>query len=151
MRAAPTLLVPAQDTLQERVKGQTAQAGVGIQGAMAASLFILRPWPCQSASEGRGYAGSQPCWCPHTCPPSPASLGSLLSRRQELSGLPQSCTCPQASGRWGSGTPPCSPDPGTAWSQQQSVFMRGTPVLVVCHPASQRSNHPDVIHNLPIL
>lgn len=44
-----------------------------------------------------------------------------------------------------------SPGQGTAWLQQQKVFRRGTPVLVVHHPAKQRSNHPDVIHNLSIL
>lgn len=77
MRAVPTLLISAQDTLQEGIKGQMAQVEVCVKGATAVSLFILRllrPWPCQSDAGGRGYAGSQPCWYPHTCPPSPASL-----------------------------------------------------------------------------
>lgn len=59
------------------------------------SLFILRPMgplPCQSDAGGWGCVAVQPGWCPQTCPPSPTSLGSLLSRRQELSGLFQGCT-----------------------------------------------------------
>lgn len=38
MRAVPTLLAPAQGTLQERAKGQMVQVEVSVQGATA-SLF----------------------------------------------------------------------------------------------------------------
>lgn len=36
-------------------------------------------------------------------------------------------------------------------SRQQSVFVWEAVVLVVHHPAKQRSNYPEVVHNLPIL
>lgn len=62
---------------------------------------------------------------------------------------------PAPSGFWMAGELGSCPDsptrPGYCLVPAASIFMREARVLVVRHPAKQRSNNPEVVYNLPIL
>lgn len=121
---------------------------------MTVSLFILRsmgPLPCQSNAGGQSHVNKAALLVPMYLSSLSKQSGPHLSRRQEPSGLCQGCTLRLLDGgEWGPALTPCLGQ-GNAWLQQQSVFVWEVVVLVVHHPAKQRSNYPEVIHNLPIL
>lgn len=121
---------------------------------MMVSLFILRsmgPLPCQSDAGGQSHVNKAALLVPMYLPSRSKQSGPHLSRRLEPSGLCQGCTLRVLDGgEWGPALTP-RPGQGNAWSRQQLVFVWEAMVLVVHHPAKQRSNYPEVVHNLPIL
>lgn len=97
------------------------------------------------------------CLCPHL-PSNTASWDLHLSWRGEL---PQPSRL--RSSTWGlrrteESRPALTSQVGLGsdWSHQPrqrgpGILMRAAPSLEVHHPVEQRSHHPDIIHNLPIL
>lgn len=93
---------------------------------------------CSLAGAHKPALPLQPAWAPS----SPGGRSCLASFKAAPSDF-------WKVGEWG---PALTPRPGQdiAWARSK-VPSPGHPVLVVRHPAKQRSNHPDVIHNLPVL